>query len=106
MLECGDTFLAGDTDNEDFHLWILITPPIEGEVVTVCVTTKRKRAQIMGVRHAGDPPFVFHDSVVASSYSTIRLADDIEAAFLTGAAKKREPVTSAVLQRVQAGLLD
>jgi len=58
------------------------------------------------VLQAGDHPFVVHDSVVAYSYSTIRLVDDIEAAFLTGAAKKREPVTSANLQRVQAGLLD
>lgn len=106
MLECGDTFLAGDTDNEDFHLWIVITPPIEGEVVTVCVTTKRKRSETLVVLRAGDHPFVVHDSVVAYNYSTIRLVDDIEAALLTGAAKKREPIASAILQRVQVGLLD
>lgn len=106
MLECGDTFLAGDTDNEYFHLWIVVTPPIEGEVVTVCVATKRKRSETLVVLHAGDHPFIVHDSVIAYSYSAIRLVDDIEAAFSTGAAKKREPVASEILQRVQAGLLD
>jgi len=45
MLECGDTFLTGDDEDEGYHLWIVMTPPSEGEVVTVSVTTLRKRSE-------------------------------------------------------------
>jgi hypothetical protein len=31
MLKCGDTFLTGDGDEETFHLWIIITPPNQGD---------------------------------------------------------------------------
>jgi len=106
MLNCGDTFLTGDEEDQDLHLWIIISPPSEGEVVTVSVTTKRKRSESLVVLRPGDHPFIAHDSVIAYSYSRVRPVDDIETALLNGTAKKREPVSEQLLKRVQAGLLD
>jgi len=106
MLSCGDTFLASDDDAEKLHLWIVVTPPSEGEVVTVCLVSARQRSERLVVMNSGDHPFVRHESVIAYSYSKIRATADIEAALATGAARKREPVSEAVLARIRAGLID
>ena len=34
MLGCGDTFITGDAETDDWHLWIVVSAPSEGEVVT------------------------------------------------------------------------
>lgn len=106
MLNCGDTFLTGDGDEENFHLWIVITPPSAGEVVTVCVVTTTKRSERLVLLNVGDHPFIKHDSVIAYIYSKIRTVTDIEAALLSKAAKPREPVSEQLLRRARAGLMD
>lgn len=106
MLNCGDTFLTGDGDEDNFHLWIIITQPNEGEVVTVCVVTSHKRSERLVVLNKGDHPFIDHESVIAYYYSKIRAVADIEAAFVARAARKREPVSEHILRRAQNGLLD
>lgn len=107
MLNCGDTFLTGtDDDEDDYHLWIIVTPPNLGEVVTVCVVTAHKRSERLVVLNAGDHPFIKHESVIAYRWSKIRLVDDLEAALSTGAAKKREPLSAAILKKAQSCLLE
>lgn len=106
MLSCGDTFLTDDGDEENFHLWIIITPPNEGEVITVCVVTAHKRSERLVVLNSGDHPFITHESVIAYGWSKIRAVGDIEAAFAAKAAKLREPISPAILKRAQDALLD
>lgn len=106
MLNCGDTFLTGDGDEENFHLWIIITPPSEGEVVTVCVVTAHKRSERLVVLNDGDHPFIKHESVIAYRFSKIREIGDIEAAIAAKAARKREPISGDILRRVQGGLIE
>lgn len=106
MLRQGDTFLTGDEQEDTLHLWIILTPPSEGEVITVSVTTKRRRSETLVQLHAGDHPFIVHDSVIAYSYSRIRTVEEIDHALATGAAKLREPVTPQLLARVCRGLID
>jgi hypothetical protein len=106
MLNRGDTFLTGDEQDDTLHLWIVLTSPSEGEVVTVSVTTKRRRSECLVELHAGDHPFIIHDSVVAYSYARIRTVEEIELADASGAAKLREPVSRDLLERVCNGLLD
>jgi hypothetical protein len=69
MLSCGDTFLTGDEEDEDLHLWIIISPPKEGEVVTVSVTTRRSKSEALVVLAPGDHPFVKHQSVCLQLFS-------------------------------------
>lgn len=106
MLNCGDTFLTGDDEDDDYHLWIIVTQPSEGEVITVSVTTQRKKSENLVVLQAGDHPFITHPSVIAYGYSKIRAVDDIENAIRNGSAKQREPVSEAILQKVRNGLAD
>jgi hypothetical protein len=106
MLNRGDTFLTGDAQEDTLHLWIVLTPPSEGEVVTVSVTTKRRRSETLVELHPGDHPFIVHDSVIAYSYARIRTVEGIEIAVASGAAKLREPVSPDLLKRVANGLIE
>jgi len=106
MLSRGDTFLTGDEQDDTLHPWIILTPPSEGEVVTVSVTTKRRRSETLVELHPGDHPFIVHDSVIAYSYSRIRTVEEIEVAVASGTAKLREPISPKILERVCNGLLD
>jgi mRNA-degrading endonuclease toxin of MazEF toxin-antitoxin module len=106
MLNRGDTFLTGDEQEDTLHLWIILTPPSEGEVVTVSVTTRRRRSETLVELHPGDHPFIVHDSVIAYSYARIRTVEEIEAAVASGAARLREPVSPEVLERVCKGLVE
>jgi len=109
MLNCGDTFITGDdeSESEDWHLQIIVTPPSDsGEVVTVCVTTQRKRSETLVVLLAGSHPFIKHPSVISYGYSKIRCVADIDTALKNGSAKVREPVSEEVLKRAKAGLVD
>jgi hypothetical protein len=106
MLNCGDTFLAADTEEEQLHLWIVVTPPSAGEVVTVCLVTAHKRSERLVVLNEGDHPFVQHESVIAYGYSKIRAVADIEELLRKKLAKQREPASPQLLAKIQAGLLD
>ena len=106
MLNCGDTFYAGDTEDDEPHLSVIITPPDEGEVVTVTVTTLRLRSEKLVRLNKADHPFIRHESVIAYSYSRIRAVDEIESAIQSGNATLREPVTPELLKRIRMGLRD
>jgi hypothetical protein len=106
MLNCGDTFLTGDGEEDNFHLWIVITPANEGEVVTVCVVTAHKRSERLVVLNQGDHSFIQHESVIAYHYSKIRTVPDIEELLNKGIAKKRDPVSPELLKRIRAGLVE
>jgi hypothetical protein len=106
MLDCGDTFLTGDGEEDNFHLWVVITPANEGEVVTVCVVTAHKRSERLVVLNRDDHPFIQHESVVAYYFSKIRTVSDIEDLLDEGIAKKRDPISVQLLKRIQAGLLE
>lgn len=104
MLNCGDTFLAGDEDDENLHLRIIITPPVEGEIVTVAIVTAHKRSERLVVLNVGDHEFITHESVIAYKHSAIKVVADIEAAISAGLAKPREPVSPTLLKKAQDGL--
>jgi hypothetical protein len=105
-LSCGDTFLTGDGNEDNFHLWIILSSPTEGEVVTACLVTAHKRSERLVVLNKGDHSFVQHESVIAYRFSQIRAVEDIQELLRSGAAKPRDPVSPALLKRIQTGLLD
>lgn len=106
MLNCGDTFLTGDGDENNFHLWIIVTPPKEGEAITVCVVTAHKRHERLCVLNKGDHSFLTHESVVAYGWSKIRAVADIEAACETKVAKMKEAISEEILKKAQGGLVE
>jgi len=106
MLSCGDTFYAGDSEDDEPHLSVVITPPDQGEVITVTITTKRQRSESLVKLNVGDHPFIKWQSVVNYAYARIRTVEEIETAIQSGNAKQREPVTEELLKRIRLGLRD
>jgi mRNA-degrading endonuclease toxin of MazEF toxin-antitoxin module len=76
------------------------------EVITVSVTTKRRRSETLVELHAGDHPFITHESVISYAYAKVRTVEEIEAAIRSGEAKQREPVSADILRRVCNGLVE
>lgn len=105
MLACGDTYLAGDIDYEEFHLWIILTPTNLNEVVVVNVTTRHKRSDTTVIISPGEHPFIKQESVIAYRFAKVKTVTEIEKAISDGTAIKREPVSTSLLRRIREGLI-
>ena len=105
-VSCGDTFLIEDEEGYDCHLWIILTPVTEGEVVIVSVTTERRRSETLVKLNSGDHPFIKHPSVIAFAYSKVVTVESIETAIRNGVAKSRESASQTLLKKAQSGLLE
>jgi hypothetical protein len=101
-----ETRFAGDTEYDQYHLWIILTPPAAGTVVTVSLTTRRKRSDPLVVVKPGEHPFVKCESVIAYGYASVRHVGDIEKAISNGTAIKKERVSADILRRARSGLLE
>ena len=106
MLCCGDTFYAGDDEDDEPHLQIIVTSPEEGEVITVPVTTKRRHSETLVQLSEGDHPFIKWQSVISYAYARIRTVESIEALLKCGKAKTRAPVSPELLKKIKMGLTD
>ncbi len=106
MLSCGDTFLTGDGDEDNYHLWIIVTPVSQGEVVTVCLVTAHKKTERLVVLNQGEHPFVKHESAVSYIFSKIRSIADIEALLANRFAQRKEPMSPDILRRIQTGVIE
>jgi hypothetical protein len=106
-MECGDTFIIEDADEEGEHLHVLLTSPsLAGEVVTASISTRRTRSEALVCVHPGEHPFIRHESIVAYKFSAIRTCAAIEAAVRDKAARPKGKVSPELLKKMQAGLLD
>jgi hypothetical protein len=106
MISCGNTFLIEDEDGYDCHLCILVTPPSDGEVVIVAVTTERARSETLVRLKKEDHPFLTHASVISYAYSRVTTTEEIERAVKNGTAMPRANASESLLKRAQAGLLE
>ena len=106
-MQCGDTFMIEDEDGEDEHLHVLLTTPsLAGEVVTVSISTRRKRSETLVCVHPDEHPFIRVESVVLFHFAAIRSCASIEAAIKSGAARSKEKASPELVRRMQAGLVD
>jgi hypothetical protein len=106
MLSCGDTFYAGESEDDEPHLNIVVTSPEEGEVITIPVTTKCKHSERLVQLAVGDHPFIKWQSVISYAYARIRTVEEIETAIQCGKAKQMDPVEEQLLKRIRMGLRD
>jgi hypothetical protein len=106
MLSCGDTFYASDDEDVEPHLFVIVTPPHEGQVITVSVTTRHRKSEALVILNVGDHPFIKWASVISYRHAQIRNVKQLEAAIECGLAAKREPVSASLLRRIRAGLLE
>lgn len=102
MLALGDTFLAGD----EYHLWVIVTPPYNGEVVAVSVTTRRDRSETLVTLQPGEHPFIVRESVIPYTYSRIWKVAEIEAALAAEEIVSKEPASPELLKKAQGGVTE
>lgn len=106
MISCGNTVLLEDEDGLDQHLCIVVSQPLEGKVVIVSITTKRKHSELTVQLKNDVHPFLKHDSVIQYVYSRVVEIKVIEQALQSGDAKIKEPASQSLLSRAQGGLLE
>jgi hypothetical protein len=106
MIHCGDTFFLEDEDGYDSHLWIVVTPPKDGEVAIVCVTSERIHSETTVRLKVGDHPFLRHASVISYRHSRVTTVEEIEKNVKNGIAKSLAPASDALVKRAQSGLVD
>lgn len=85
-MDCGATFLIPAPGLGNTHLWVVATPP-DPDCILVSLTTLRFDRDQTVVLHAGDHPFVRHQTVVLYSDARIVRADALEAQVRAGTAK-------------------
>jgi len=107
QMECGDTFIIEDEDEEGEHLHVLLTSPsLAGEVVTASISTRRSWSETLVCVHPGEHPFIRSESVVPYRFSAIRTCAAIEAAVRAGTARPKEKATPELVSKMQAGLIE
>lgn len=101
-MNAGDTFLTPDFDD---HLWVIVSDPAidPKRLVVVCFLSWREHYDQACVLHAGDHPFVRHDTCV--HYPAATLVDDatLEALRTSGKLRPKAPLSADVLERIRKG---
>ncbi len=107
MLALGDTILLPKPGQETSHLWVLVSSinPQNGEVIIVNFTTERPHSDTTVVIQPGEHRFVDRPTVVFYSDARFAKLAAIESAVIQGIANRHDPLTPALLKRVQDGLL-
>lgn len=88
------------------HLYVVLTPPLDGEAVVVKLTTLRPKSETLVVLHRGDHPFLTHDSVPAYAFADFWAVVEIERALANNIASLREPATAGLVKRLLLGLIE
>ena len=107
MAGLGDSFMLPKPGHDTEHLWVLITRPHPQtqEAIMVNVTTQRPHSDTTTILNAGDHPFVQKPSVIF--YADARMMDTrlLDAAVQRGACRGHAAFQTAVLARIQAGVV-
>lgn len=106
MPAAGDTFRAYAAAS---HLYVILTTPTgaDGRFAIVNLTTKQDRRgeDHSCVLHAGEHPFIVHDTVVRFSDAAMTDEAAFRAAFSTGGILLLEAITPELLKKIQEASL-
>ena len=106
-MQRGDTFMIEDEDGEGEHLHVLLTDPsLAGEVVTVSVSTRRARSELLVCIKPGEHPFITRESVCLYRFARVREIKAIEQAISSGLARSKEQASEVLVLKLIKGLAD
>ena len=101
----GQAFQNVDPRHRDNHLHIVLSAPNpDGLVAVANLTTWAPHKDQACIVHAGEHPFVRHESCVAYERAALRPAAGIDKLLALGLAAEWPPVTGALLSRMQRGI--
>ena len=104
-MDAGSTFLRADSDK---HLWIVISDPAKDaeRVLLVNLTTLDDRKEKACVLHAGDHPWIRHESCANYADAVVSTVAKLLAAKDAGAIVLQQPVSAVVLTRLREGAMN
>ena len=108
VIRAGSTLLLGEPPLYKPHLWFVLTDP-QGDpsrVVAVMLRTVARFTDPTLILHAGDHPFIRHDSAVHYSSARWLAVRALLAAMQVGNCHLKEDTSAALLTQVRAGLLE
>lgn len=100
----GETILDFDFGN---HLWVVLSRPVNGEVVVVNLTSHGKTScgDHCVVITSAEYASLDHDSCVYYRAATFNPVQPLDDAKNRGALRQAQPLTPSLLQRIQNGAL-
>jgi hypothetical protein len=101
----GDTFLGGSQVHGQDHLWLVLNDPSahSGFALIVNISTLRPNAETTCVFHAGEHPFIRHDSYVRYGSARKAKASDLSEAVKRGLLTPHQTASDVLLAKVRAG---
>lgn len=103
-LAAGDTFLLTGGPIPP-HLWVVLWGPAgpANACLAVFLTTLRRHSDRSCILVAGDHPFIRHDTAVSYGNAQPFTEEKMDRLLATGTAKRRQPVSDEVLERIRTG---
>jgi hypothetical protein len=97
----GQTFLP--VDGADDHLWIVISDTTQDpdELVIVCLLSWRPYHDQACVLHAGEHPFIKHDTCVNYPGALFASREILEARVAEGKIKLKAPISADLLKKIR-----
>ena len=105
MIVPGFTFLSPTPSSPVEHLYIVLSPIIDGKVLLVNVTTPKYNSDLSCVLKESEHPFLTHDSIINYADATDTDVDKIKQAITMNVFKPHASLSEDLLQRVQKGAL-
>jgi len=103
MIVPGFTFLSETPSSSIEHLYVILSPPREGRVLFVNITTPKHDSDLTCVLKVGEHPFLTHDSVINYADATEATLDQVNKAIAMNVFKPHASFSDDLLHRVQEG---
>jgi hypothetical protein len=106
-VQAGDTFLLVN-QNLDDHLWVVLSEPPKdaSRVLIVSLTTAAQHKESVCLIHAGEHPWVTHETCVAYNYAKLVTLANLHGWKDAGHLKLQDPVSAALLKRIRERAAD
>jgi hypothetical protein len=103
-IHVGKSLLLPKSEGHTPHLWVVVTPPIHGEVVILNITSLKSHSDHTVIIDIGDHPFIRHPSIVYYADATLTQATNLQQAIDSGMFQTHKDFSSDALARIQAGI--
>lgn len=106
MISIGDTYLSPSPKYNTLHLYIVIAIDEETQkAVTVNITSRKDGSDLSCTLNVGAHPYLVRESVVNYKDALFPKIEDIDKAIEVKMFTSNQPVSEALLHRIQQGAL-
>lgn len=106
-IAAGNTFILLRATGSVPHLWVVVDGPVHNppEVVILSLTTLRPHSDKTVILHAGDHPFIQHDTCIEYRDARFVKVAKLEELLQKRQAVQRQDMAPEIVERIRAGLV-